>query len=460
VRKWTAKEIIGPLWVWGAVSMNANRLKLLFFSVAIIALLGLVSSPITKDIDTTNGAQWLSAEKNSPVLYFRVDVDVLGDLQYAILSLKARDEFEVWVNGNRVPSIRILGAFNSSRLDIGKFLRPGNNVLGIVVDSISRHQQAALKAVIDYKDANGRRFVATNQKWSVTALAKTTLTEEGQWALENRPDSNWEVSTVLTMPPHGSWKQSGLPWIVQPSILQGHWFWQGDLDEHQVTMHREIDYNLGSKIVLGVGVNGYYSILVNGQVWLSDTGAEGLVRLHDLSPMLRAGPNQLSLNVRANATLPKMSIVGFQQKGSQIIDLSSPSDWRFDVVDQELNVFEPLSDITPFLSYAETVYSLQYMFYFALEWFATFLSLVIFGGIILMLSIKMSKNSAAQVLSANVVLCFFMALLWSLLFILAKFNYVNFSIYQQHFIFFNVLIFAALNFNLRVIFSRGFSSNV
>ena len=437
--------------------MYVQWLTILLCSLLLTSIFGLLQVDDDKfELEPSSGAQWLSLNDSASVFYVRTEVNVLGEVEHALLSLKARDEYEVWLNGIKVSGVSINGALNASRFDIGQALRPGKNILGIKVASVTRGKVPAVQVLLAYQDATGQHRIVSDKQWQASALVDQAVTkQQGDWARDVHSETVWVTPRLLYEPVQGRWKKSGLPLLVDPFLTRGNWFWPNDLSQSRVIMQRDITYESDNEFVLGVSVDGYYSLAINGQNWVARAASERSVVLHNLRPLLSVGDNRLSIIVESNALLPKMTVVGYHQQGSFINDLSHPDGWVFGEKLIPVTLFEPLNDRFPSLSFRELDYNVQYGFYVFSKWLYLIVFLSVFSALVVWSVAAIKGLPRLQLLKENAILWLFVVFLWSFLFVLARFGYVNFSFLQQQFILFNLALIIMLNLSRNVIFTRG-----
>ena len=128
--------------------------------------------------------------------FFRRTFLVSSPPPNVLLDIAADDSFEVYVNGE--PVGRGEGWQHFSRLDISKFVRPGNNALAVKVVNLTTGH-AGLAAQIR---VGSKQIIPTDASW------RTSVLPLRRWKQRQFADQNWRPAMEL-----GVWGRTA-PWIV------------------------------------------------------------------------------------------------------------------------------------------------------------------------------------------------------------------------------------------------------
>jgi Dolichyl-phosphate-mannose-protein mannosyltransferase len=224
-------------------------------------------------------AQWIQSPAASPVGYFRKTMYISGPLDQAWIAIAATDSYEVMVNdtfvakrplpyGSQPP---LFGARTSGLHDLKALLRPGKNVIAVIVDRNSFPGAAQLRARGAYQVAGSppREFLS-DSGWKVSNtpdgvvgsyLWTASQLDDTLWTDAREGSSGERISTVQPLPfdPALVQREPRANWIAprQPRARQASFLY--DLKpglQHGQTW-------------LQIAATGAYDVLINGRLAIS-----------------------------------------------------------------------------------------------------------------------------------------------------------------------------------------------
>ncbi|MBN1436953.1 MAG: family 78 glycoside hydrolase catalytic domain [Sedimentisphaerales bacterium] len=130
------------------------------------------------DFEFNAGARWVwsadAGKVRNNYVCFRRGFDIEGDLTAAVLRLTADSRYQVYVNGQWLghgPVRSWLSPWSVDEYDLGAVLRPGYNVIAVLVQHIGvgtfqyLHSGAGLLGQLEYKDGAGDHCLVTDGGW-------------------------------------------------------------------------------------------------------------------------------------------------------------------------------------------------------------------------------------------------------------------------------------------------------
>lgn len=227
------------------------------------------------------GASWLwageAAGQAAPAVHFRGEWQLPAHWEAARLCVSGDDQFELWINGTAVGSSdgKTDAWRRPRRLDVGKALRPGRNVIAALVQNHGGAGGLIAKLVLD-----GAAFVTTAD-WRAAAVAA-----EG-WQQPQFDDAGWQHAADVGKYGAAPWGQieTAAMFLPPPRLLQKTFTAAA----------------APQRAMLYASALGLYEVELNGRKvgdaffapgW-TDYDKRVYYQAYDVSGMVRAGDNEL-----------------------------------------------------------------------------------------------------------------------------------------------------------------------
>jgi hypothetical protein len=312
--------------------------------------------------------QWLVASDDGPQGYFRQELFVAGTIKQAWMTVAATDSFMLYINGKAVDA-EGYGSVNVSGIyDIGLYLHPGKNVLGIVArrDSYPGPAMAAIEGA--YLDQAGQEHsFATDASWKFSPSEQRQGNGEIPWHSELFDATSWvnaglagrpqpsEVyplsvtPLVFTMPPQGSWiRHSGSSqdqaafsyMLTLPSKAEDAWIRIASAHPYSLVVNGMAVEGETSKELLGLKLPDLLAVklmrLYGAIIWQHDNGVS--TDLYQIAPLLRAGANRIVISSGPwSPALPGLFVDGFVISHMELQTFGTSSGWAVAPFDPTTN---------------------------------------------------------------------------------------------------------------------------
>lgn len=409
---------------------------LLFLCISVISLVDIIADKLHKSPVYEFDAPWISIGTRSEVMYARTKLKLQGRVEKAVLSVEALDEFEIWINGDKVGGDTLPDTVMSARYTIHKHLNPGNNIIGIKSASHSKSKAVALRAELKYQDGEGLHRLVSDHSWQVASVWEPyDSADNATWSKSFVKTSKWKTPNVIadTYPAHRV--SIGLPNYVNIFDTHGHWFWPAMNSPNSTQLTKTFNLDLESEISLGVAVNGSYTIYVNEKKVELLNATQKIVELIDISPYIIPGENRVELAVHSEEVVPRMAIIGYMREGNRVLNLSSPQQW---VESPEL-IYESISDNFPSITYKRPGSYLKYTAVLAVQWLKSLLILMLAVAFIYILHTSTADVKQNQFIQWINSVCIVLALAWFALLFISKLE-----LFQADAIFVNATLISLL----------------
>jgi 4-amino-4-deoxy-L-arabinose transferase-like glycosyltransferase len=295
--------------------------------------------------------QWLVAVDDAPQGYFRHELYISEPFQQAWVTIVGTDSFILYLNG-RVVDAKGYASLNVSGVyDVGPYLVPGKNVIGLVARRLSYPgpAMAALEGV--YRDRSGREHIfATDTTWKFSPVEQLQGGGEIPWYAETFDATAWQSATTKGRPQ----ASEVYPLIVPPLIFamppQGQWIGQDGVAPGQATF--SYTFPLPDQVEdawMRIAANGPYALAINGIVidrgeMPRDVEMLRLLRLqgavlwsnqdslatdlYRIAPYLRQGVNHLSVSLGESFPAPSgLFVDGFLLSRGETLPFGSDAAW-------------------------------------------------------------------------------------------------------------------------------------
>ena len=295
--------------------------------------------------------QWIMAADESPQGYFRKEWYIPQPVQRAWIAVAATDSFILYVNGKAVDarayaSLRVSGIY-----DIGPYLQSGKNVIGVLVRRRSYPGAAMAAAEGSYVDDSGReQTLATDPTWKVSAIEQRQGAGDITWHSVSFDDVSWSLIKTADRPG----PEEIYPLTIHPYVLamppQGKWIGHPNPEPQAATFSRTLTLShRPEEAWMRIAAAGPYALAINGmtvtgedasrdvlgmqlvslqrdRIWGSS--AETSTDLYQITPLLRSGPNRLTVTTERRAgVVPDLFVDGFVMSHGELMTFGSDASW-------------------------------------------------------------------------------------------------------------------------------------
>jgi hypothetical protein len=296
-------------------------------------------------------AQWLVAANEAPQGYFRQELFIPDSIEQAWITVAATDSFILYINGKAVDGKGYAALNVSGVYDVGHYLSPGKNVVGVGARRLSYPGPAMAVLEGVYQDRAGREhIVATDATWKFFPVDRTQGRGEIPWYDAAFDASAWTLArtagrplptdiyplgahpVAFSMPPRGKW-------IAQADSVPGHGTFTRTLTLPATPEDAWVRIASGKP----------YALAINGiTVEKGDTPQDDeimqLLRFQDtaiwssqeelstdlyrIAPLLRAGLNKITISSRQPLlSLDSLFVDGFMVHGGEVWPFGSDATW-------------------------------------------------------------------------------------------------------------------------------------
>jgi hypothetical protein len=308
------------------------------------------SVPHLYPVEFTQG-QWLVAADKGPQGYFRKEVYIPTPIRQAWVSVAATDSFILYVNGKAVDAKAYASLNVSGMYDIGPYLQPGKNVVGVLVRRRSYPGAAMAVAEGAYVDESGRKLAfATDASWKFSATEQRQGTGDILWHSELFDDVSWIPARTAGRPR----PSEVYPLTVHPFALtkppQGRWIGYQYPQPSQAAFSQTLTLSRRPEDAwLRIAAAGPYTLMINGVTIIGEEASrDGLAMrlvllqgdpiwnnpagvstdLYHIAPLLRSGANRLIVTTdRQFAAFPGLFVDGVLINRSQVLTFGSDASW-------------------------------------------------------------------------------------------------------------------------------------
>jgi len=311
--------------------------------VGYYAWLALVAPPPPTYYLDFGATQWIQAAEPTNNVCFRKNLYLNETPKYAWLQMVAVDAFRISVNGkpagveqaaqpgleNEVLSLTS-GGNESVICDITHYLLPGKNTIAVNVTRGSFPGTAKLVCRGGIIDQSGRLTeFSSDNSWRV-ALTPGTIPSLLQWTDPAMDDSQWAHAQVTTPERTGLTQPVTLPPVLLQQPMKGKWI----IDERpgpvrSTTFERHFDAPDGNTDAwLQIAANGNFSIVFNGHFLGEFTDSSPTIHFLYLERWMKAGGNDLSVQVQGLIALPTLiAEISFLSGGAEVSSIVSDHAW-------------------------------------------------------------------------------------------------------------------------------------
>lgn len=318
-----------------------SRSSALGLAVAVLAVFSLLMSyvlergqallqPSSKPFLDWHGASWLGAAEDSSVVYLRKTWVTPSRPIAAWLTIAATDQFEVFLNGQRLGRGEYAAACPYALLDVSNALTQGPNVLAIQVTSSTHQVAARAKALLSFRLRENWERVASDGSFKVENRLRRGTDVSLAWSDAAFNDADWSPAELTSTDPLPMISVTTLPLPLRELGSQSYWIWQPNWQTSTGSFQRTFMLSEPSvqSAWLGVSTDGVYVVSINDRVFSPATGTERRMDVLDISQYLVRGPNELRVQVVGAQAPMRLAVEAGIESAGRIQDLSSDARWE------------------------------------------------------------------------------------------------------------------------------------
>jgi hypothetical protein len=294
--------------------------------------------------------QWLVASDEGPQGYFRKELYVSETVQQAWIMVAAIDSFIVYLNGKAVGGVGYASMNVSGIYDIGPYLSPGKNVLGVTARRITYPGPAMAVVEGAYRDQTGSEHVlATDTSWKFSSVEQTQGAGGILWYSEAFDATLWPLARTAGRPEPSEIYPLGVHPLAFSMPPQGKWIGYSSAPQDRPTFAYTLDLLDGvEEVWLRIAAAQSYALTINGvslrgelsqdlplmglddaSVWKSDGRMS--TDVYHITSLLRTGPNRITVSPEQVPFLDGLLVDGFVIRGSEVLPFGTDSRWTIAV---------------------------------------------------------------------------------------------------------------------------------
>jgi hypothetical protein len=290
--------------------------------------------------------EWLLTADQGPQGYFRKELYITGSIKQAWLLVAATDSFIVYLNGKAVDGKGYASLNVSGIYDVGHYLQPGKNILGVVARRLSHPGPAMVIVEGAYLDQTGHdHLFATDVSWKSSPVEQRQGGGEIPWYAEAFDTTAWMDARTAGRPA----PSDIYPLNVHPLAFtlppQGEWIGQPNSPQDRPTFSYSFTLPMKAEEAwIRIATAQSYSLIVNGVTvqgeklddpltirpndassWKADQ--EVSTDILDIASLLRAGLNSVAVSFGQSPFLPGTFVDGFVFSGGELLPFGTNSNW-------------------------------------------------------------------------------------------------------------------------------------
>jgi Dolichyl-phosphate-mannose-protein mannosyltransferase len=293
---------------------------------------------------------WLVASDEGPQGYFRQEIYISSRIQQAWIMVAATDSFVIYLNGKALHGIGYASLNVSAIYDVGAYLIPGKNVLGVAARRISYPGPAMAAIEGGYRDHTGREhMLATDASWKFSSVEQTQGDGEILWYSADFDATAWAPVKTGGRPEPSAIYPLGVHPFVFTMSPQGQWIGYSSAPQDRPTFSQTLHLpGQPTDGWLRITAAQSYSGTVNGvplqgepSQTLPPLGTDGAstwkpdirqsTDVYDIRPLLRAGSNRITVSSEVMPSVDGLFVDGFVIHGSRLLTFGSDATWAINV---------------------------------------------------------------------------------------------------------------------------------
>ncbi|MBF0381714.1 MAG: hypothetical protein HQL69_11885 [Magnetococcales bacterium] len=272
---------------------------------------------------------WLIYPGGSEVLYLRKKITLSGLPKLATISVAATDTFEAFINGQKVGGQEFMGGTPSETLDITPQLKTGQNI--IAIRSVSSTSGVPAQGIARLMCAGYycRDLIDNNSAWRTEHSEKKQRNGLITWKHPDYNDVHWPMPTMLHTPPANPVIAPVLSAEDLLELHKGYWIWTPRMLENATSFTRK--FNIPEHRIisawLGISVDGYFRLSVNGITFDRQTSSRSKMGVFNIAPYLHHGTNTVTVLASNDESPYRIAITGLVRTPQTVRSFSSDQQW-------------------------------------------------------------------------------------------------------------------------------------
>jgi len=249
-------------------------------------------------------AEWVATPSASPQGYFRKELFIPTQVAEAKIMLAATDSYILYINGRNVGTAGPVLGNVAGAYDIGPYLQPGRNVIGVLVERATYPGPARMAAEGAYRDRTGHehRF-ASDGSWQASSCEESQRRGTIQWHEPRFLAADWSAAQPVGKPIPADIPPVALPPDVLAAGPAGKWLTSFNPDQRTLLLTRA--FELPEKMAdvrLRIAASGAYQLALNDVPFAARSTPSGNIDVYDVTPLLKRGTNILRLHAASGQT--------------------------------------------------------------------------------------------------------------------------------------------------------------
>lgn len=333
---------------------------ILLFSIIFSFLINKVIDNKYKPKNTvfSENARWIKPAFANDRAYYRRDFVLSEKPLQGWLSIAGIDTFEVYINGKPLANEEYLGGKPVGTYDIHHMLTPGNNTIAAMSGSSSTDITAQMIMQLDLLTASGKYQLFSDPFWkSINYEPFKKKDKEGNkyWYENDYDISHWDNAVIardfkelIDLSPKLSEK-------VLNELKKVYFFWYKEKISPYMTVERNITVKNKDidDVRIGVSIDGYYKININGYKVSNNNAHVNQVVLHNITGYINNGNNRITIELYCSDIANKAAVFGsILYADGEVKTFSSDSGWSIQKPNpnQALAFFQPKAILPQFLA--------------------------------------------------------------------------------------------------------------
>ncbi len=322
------------------VNWNNNN-KTLFISLVILLLFAFFLSKIflkgqaflqiSNFFPSWQQQQWLEYPGGSEVLYVRKSFNLNSPAEWAFVSVSAKDEFIVYLNGHIIGKKTLYAEQPVEVYSATPFLQLGRNTLAVRSVSQQRYISAQTIAKLHLRTLGKITTLSSDKSWRVEN--KELFQKQGllKWFENDYVDNAWLLATTKL---NNLDKQTS-PLTISSDELQKlqptNWIWLNYLNLRRLKISKtfKLDTDTINNAWLSISTEGSYQLTINDLVFPTKSKQQEKMDYFSIAAYLQKGKNEISIQFQsASNRLDKVAISGFITTRNSLINFSVAPEWN------------------------------------------------------------------------------------------------------------------------------------
>jgi hypothetical protein len=245
--------------------------------------------------------QWMTTRDSAPQAYFRKELYIPDSVLQAAVMVAATDSFVLYVNGRAVGA-KDQGILNVAGIhDIGPYLHPGKNVIGLQVRRVTYPGPARGILEGTYFDYLRREhLIVSDNSWKASSWEESQANGRSPWHTVQFLADAWPSVLASGVPSPSEVVSVDFHPDLLFSLPYGNWVGHADPTVRRATFNQTfaVTQRVSGAWVRLAAVDSY-ELTINGiNVGRSDASNKTL-DIYDIGPFLKKGTNTIQVSVVA-----------------------------------------------------------------------------------------------------------------------------------------------------------------